>query len=65
MSLPNEIQCTEENPWNKKLPPAGFSINHPDAVEIEEDYGSLISGGSYIRYECPHCLHRFWVQLPD
>lgn len=36
---------------------------HPDAIEIENDYGSAY--GSYDRYECPHCTLRFWVELPD
>lgn len=43
----------------------GERAEHPDAKEVGEDYGSLADGGSRVRYECPHCGLRFWVQLPD
>lgn len=59
------IECTKDNPWDGVKLENGVRISHPDAIEIAEDYGSLGSGGSHIEYECPHCKHKFLVQLPD
>lgn len=53
--------CTKENPWT----PDKSRAIHPDAIVIQEDYGSLASGGSYELYECPNCGLKFWVTLPD
>lgn len=36
-----------------------------DWFEAEEDYGSLGSGGSYVRYECRTCNKSEWSALPD
>ena len=40
---------------------------HPEAIEIEEDYGKGggVADGDFIRYACPHCGHKFWVELPN
>lgn len=54
--------CTADDPWTKEKSERSI---HPDAEEIDSDYGSLGSGGSYIQYKCPHCKESFWVELPD
>jgi hypothetical protein len=43
------------------------SWEHPDAIEIDEDYGKGggVADGDYIRYECPHCGKKFWEELPN
>ncbi len=52
--------CTSLNP----MPPDEKGRwQHPDAVQIDDDYGSAY--GTYERYECPNCRKRFWVELPD
>ena len=38
---------------------------HNDAKVLYSEDGSLSDGGSFDRYECPHCGFRFWVELPD
>lgn len=60
MTTTERQTCTAEAPM-----PANYTGKwmHPDAVMIAEDYGSAY--GTYERYECPHCKHRFWVELPD
>lgn len=55
-------QCTKDSPM--PLGDEGWWI-HADAVEVDEDYGSLASGGSSVIYKCPNCNLRFRVQLPD
>lgn len=46
-------------------PVKGERWQHPDAKCVAEDYGSLADGGSYEKYQCPHCGNQFWVELPD
>lgn len=53
--------CKKEAPWSEDK---GMAV-HPDAKHLYDEYGSLAQGGSYERYECPHCKLRFWVTLPD
>jgi len=53
-----QVVCTKEHP----LPKARV---HPDGVEIDEDYGGLCDGGSYVKYRCPNCYVEWWEQLPD
>lgn len=55
--------CTTDNPWKEEMGPC----EHPDAVEIDEDYGKGggVADGDYVRYECPHCKLKFWVELPN
>lgn len=59
-----ENVCSKENPYVKDDP---GRWNHPDAIEIEHDYGKGggVADGDYIRYECPHCGLRFSVELPN
>jgi hypothetical protein len=52
--------CTKEAPMPEVH---SGRWEHPDAEEIEVDYGSMY--GSYERYRCPHCGLKFWVELPD
>ncbi len=56
-------QCTKENPAPKDANLRDFY--HPDAKYMGDDYGSLADGGSYKKYECPHCGRTFYEQLPD
>lgn len=50
-----------------------FSKPHPCHQEgcggtcryIEDEYGSLGSGGSYEKWQCDRCKKITWVQLPD
>lgn len=53
--------CTASEPWDKEK--HGPRAIHPDADLIaERDFG----GGEYCEhYECPHCKHRFYVELPQ
>lgn len=56
--------CTYENPYT---PEKGGIWGHPDAVEIDEDYGKGggVADGDYVQYECPNCKKKFWVELPN
>lgn len=58
--------CTQENPYDPKTG-EGKHWGHPDAVEIDESYGlgGGVADGDYVRYECPHCKLKFWVELPN
>lgn len=51
--------CTKEKPYTG-IQEEGVYWQHPDAIELYED-----EDGDYIRYECPTCGHRFWVELPN
>jgi hypothetical protein len=54
--------CTKDDPWEKAKAP-GVRVEHADAKYVgDRDYG----GGEYCeRYECPHCLKSFEVELPQ
>lgn len=56
--------CTKENPYKEG---DKGRWEHPDAVEIAEDYGrgGGVADGDFIQYECPHCKKKFWVELPN
>ena len=56
--------CTKDNPWKEG---DGGGYEHPDAIEIDEDYGrgGGVADGDYIRYECPNCKLNFWEELPN
>lgn len=56
--------CTKENPFKEGM--AG-GWEHPDAVEIEEDYGKGggVADGDYIKYQCPNCGKTFKEELPN
>lgn len=55
--------CTKEKPWKQGDGPCV----HPDAVEIDEDYGKGggVADGDYIKLECPNCKLKFWEELPN
>lgn len=57
--------CTKESPMPEDHPTGRWY--HPDAIEIDEDYGKGggVADGDFIRYECPHCKLKFWVELPN
>ena len=59
--------CTAENPYSKEKDSKDIRWSHPDAEEVEEDYGKGggVADGDYIRYKCPHCKLSFWVELPN
>ena len=56
--------CTKENPWNKEQQ---GRWQHPDAIEIDEDYGKGggVADGDFVQYYCPNCNKKFWVELPN
>lgn len=56
--------CTAENPYAIEK---GGKWQHPDAIEIDEDYGKGggVADGDFVQYECPHCKKKFWVELPN
>ncbi len=56
-------ECTSHDPWDENR--HGSWARHPDAVTLYTDEGGLSAGGDYDRMECPHCKHRFWVNLPN
>ena len=60
----NRQTCTKENPYSTQK---GGRWEHPDAIEIDEDYGKGggVADGDFIQYECPICLLKFWVELPN
>jgi len=57
-----EFVCTPERPWTEN---DGTPATHPRAVVLFEEEGSLASGGSYERIECPDCGVGWWKMLPD
>jgi len=56
--------CTADNPWTKEK---DGRWQHPDAIEIAEDYGKGggVADGDFVQYECPHCGKKFWCELPN
>lgn len=57
-------KCTAENLY---APEKGGKWYHPDAEEIEEDYGrgGGVADGDFVKYKCPHCGHSWWEELPN
>lgn len=56
--------CTKENPYT---PDKGGRWQHPNAIEIDEDYGKGggVADGDYVQYRCPNCGKTFWEELPN
>lgn len=56
--------CTKENPYKGEQE---GRWEHPDAIEIGEDYGKGggVADGDYIQYQCPNCGKKFWEELPN
>lgn len=57
--------CTAEDPWDGLTFP-DRRVVHPDAREVE--YDSQRDGwpsGDLVDYRCPHCGHKFTVELPQ
>lgn len=56
--------CTAENPW---LIGMKVRCQHPDAEEVDEDYGKGggVADGDFVKYKCPHCGHSWWEELPN
>ena len=58
----------------KKMKELGV-LKHPtkdydswsSSKEVAEDYGKGggVADGDYVQYACPHCLHKWWVELPN
>lgn len=59
--------CTKERPFSKEIDKKDIRWEHPDAEEIEEDYGrgGGVADGDYIKYKCPHCGITFREELPN
>lgn len=53
--------CTKETPWDHKY---DGRVQHPDAQEVGEQEDGW-PGGDIVTYLCPHCGHRFKVELPQ
>lgn len=58
--------CTKEFPMPENRPPES-KWSHPDAVEVDEDYGKGggVADGDYVKFKCPHCQHSWWSELPN
>jgi hypothetical protein len=57
-------QCSKDNPYSKDK---GGKWCHPDAEEIDEDYGKGggVADGDYVKYKCPNCGHTWREELPN
>jgi len=53
--------CRAEHIWQPGI--KAFKVLHPDAVELRQEDGW--PGGDVVVYECPHCKHRFRIELPQ
>ena len=53
--------CRADNMWRPGV--RAFKVVHPDAVELRQEDGW--PGGDVVVYECPHCKHRFRIELPQ
>lgn len=51
----------------KGMTDKGGSWYHPDAIEIDEDYGKGggVVDGDYIKCKCPNCNKTWWEELPN
>ena len=58
--------CNAAHPMPQQRP-SNSRWTHPDAEEIGEDYGKGggVADGDYVQYRCPHCQHKWWVELPN
>lgn len=59
--------CNTKQPMPENRPSTGLKWIHPDAIEIAEDYGKGggVADGDFVKYKCPHCLHEWWIELPN
>ena len=57
----NRQTCTPERPFQST--DHGYWC-HPNAVEVGEQEDGY-PGGDIVRYECPHCGHRWREELPQ
>lgn len=59
--------CTKETPYDKNNPEHNGRWQHPDAIEVDEDYGQRggVADGDYVKYQCPHCKHLWREELPN
>jgi len=55
------FNCTAETPWT---PDMKGRVAHVDAREVGEQENGY-PGGDIVRYECPHCGHRWKQELPQ
>lgn len=60
-SKPQVRICTADNPWSKSEPRQ--PVEHPDAIEGEQYDG--YPGGDLVPMKCPHCQHRWTMELPQ
>lgn len=59
-------ECSKEHPMPEQRP-KDSRWSHPEAKEIAEDYGKGggVADGDYIKFQCPHCKHTWWEELPN
>lgn len=66
MTEPGEVyvvECTAAKPWDGSSSPRQ-RVRHADAKEVGDQTDGW-PGGDIATYECPHCGHRWTVELPQ
>lgn len=58
----DDFVCTAETPWRSDMSVRG-QIVHPDAKEGEQRDGW--PAGDEVSMSCPHCGHRWVMELPQ
>lgn len=54
--------CTPEHPWHRGIAPP---VLHPGAHEVHDSQRDGYPGGDIVTMECPHCGHRWEMELPQ
>lgn len=57
-----QVICTAADPWNGKSL-KGVQVAHADAVELRQRDG--YPGGDLVDFECPNCMHKWTMELPQ
>ena len=54
--------CTKQTPWS---PDKGRWVSHDGAYEVPDSQRDGWPGGDIVTMECPHCGHRWKMELPQ